>query len=294
MSASDPANQQEVLFPLDQLFVSSKVAVREVRCSSVLHRMNFGPTSEYTVNLYRGCAHACTYCYAPSLVHDERRWGDYVDAKVNAPAVLNRELRSAEKDVIFISSASDPYQPVEAKYKLTRKALGVIRKHDFPALILTRSPLVLRDLDILQRLSWARVGFSISSVSNHFFEPGVPSIEKRIDALCKLRDAGIKTWVSMAPIVPSVILHELESVFAELKRAKISGISLGMLRFIGYEASRVMFEERTGVTSKEALARGSEVMQKARDLAAKHGLDTTLSSLSWRSKESSEHLEHFL
>jgi DNA repair photolyase len=246
------------------------------------------------VNLYRGCTHGCVYCYAPSLVHDERRWGDYVDAKINAPAVLERELRNLQKDVIFISSASDPYQPVEAKYRLTRKSLEVIRKHDFPVLILTRSPLVLRDLDILKNLRWVRVGFSISTASEHFYEPGVPSLERRLAALRKLSDAGIKTWVSLAPIIPKLILDDLDWLFYELKRAKISAISLGLLRFIGYEASRVMFEERTGMSSAEALVSSDKIMREVHDLADKHGLDTTCSQLGWRPRDDSKSLESFL
>jgi DNA repair photolyase len=285
---------QGLLFPLEPSFSLSRVSAREVRCSSVLHKLNYGSSTEYTANFYRGCAHGCVYCYAPSLVHDERRWGDYVDVKVNAPAVLDRELRDLQKDIIFISSASDPYQPAEAKYKITRNALKVIRKHDFPILLLTRSPLVLRDLDILTALPWVRVGFSISTASDHFYEPGVPSLEMRLEALRKLNAAGIKTWVSLAPIIPSVITENLDWLFSELKRANISGISFGLLRFIGYEASRVMFEERSGITSAEALAGSSKVMEKVHELAEKYKLDTSCSSLRWQNQEDPKDLKLFL
>src|SRR5271169_3376635 len=107
-----------------------KLSVTEVTCKSILHEMP--GTGEYTANLYRGCSHGCVYCYAPSLIHDERKWGAYVDAKINAPTILNRELGRAKKQVVFVSSASDPYQPVEAKYKITRRVLMVLLKHDFP------------------------------------------------------------------------------------------------------------------------------------------------------------------
>jgi DNA repair photolyase len=86
-----------------------------------------------------------------------------VDAKVNAPAILHRELKkTTSKAPVFLSSASDPYQPVEARYRLTRRCLEKLRLAGFPVVLLTRSPLVLRDLDVLKRMSWIRVGCSIS------------------------------------------------------------------------------------------------------------------------------------
>jgi DNA repair photolyase len=272
----------------------SKIEVREIKCSSLLHTMNYGRSTEYTANLYRGCTHACVYCYAPSLIHDERKWGAYVDAKVNAPAVIDRELRHAKKMVVFISSASDPYQPVEARYKITRKVLNVLLKHDFPVLLLTRSPLILRDLDLLKQFNWLRVGFSITTVPSKFYEPGVPSLETRLDTLGKLSDNGITTWVSMAPIIPQLILTDMRALFQKIKNAGVSTVTLGVLRFIGYEESRIMFEERTGKTAREVLIDSQNVRQKLVDMAHDHGLDTTGACLSWTSREKeSKTLEHF-
>jgi DNA repair photolyase len=258
-----------------------RIKVREIRCSSLLHSMKFGSTNEYTVNQYRGCTHGCVYCYAPSLIHDDRSWGSYVDAKINAHHVLDRELDRAKKQVVFVSSASDPYQPVEAKYKVTQKVLKVLAKHRFPVLLLTRSPLVLRDLDTLETFEWIRVGFSISSVSTRFYEPGVPSVEKRIEAISKLHDHGISTWVSMAPIIPSLILSDLDLLFDKLKDAGLATISFGLLRFNGYEKSRQMFEERSGKTSEEVMEGGRSVYQEIKAKAVGHGLDITGYSLVW-------------
>ncbi|MDH2901963.1 MAG: hypothetical protein PXY39_13425 [archaeon] len=217
----------------------------------------------------------------PSLVHDERQWGSYVDVKINAPSVLEKELKEIEKDIVFISSASDPYQSVEAKYKITRQCLQVLERHRIPVLILSRSPLVLRDLDILSKFEWARVGFSISSLSNQFFEPGVPKLEVRLKALQKLKEAKIKTWVSLAPIAPTIRLTNFKWLFEKLKDVGVSAISLGLLRFIGYEASRRMFEERTGIDSNVALENSVEIIAEVRDLAEQVGLDTSCSSLEW-------------
>lgn len=264
---------------------NSRIEVREVRCASLLHRMNFGSTCEYTINIYRGCTHGCVYCYAPSLTHDERNWGDYVDAKINAASVLDKELGRAEKNVVFVSSASDPYQPVEARFKITRKVLKILSKHKFPVVLLTRSPLVLRDIDIIRQLDWVRVGFSISTVSSKFYEPGVPSIEKRVEALAELRDFGITTWVSMAPLVPKLILNDLDQLFQRLKEANVSSLRVGLLRFVGYEKSKQMFEERSGQRAENLTEGGSTVYQQVIEKAIKYGLDTSGLSLSWVPRE---------
>lgn len=146
-------------------------SVRETSCGSVLHRLNFGTSSEYTANFYKGCTHGCVYCYVPSMIHDDRSWGSFVDAKVNAPKVLDRELARVKKGVVFLSSATDPYQAMEARYGLMRRSLQALQRRRFPVVVLTRSPLVLRDIDILRKLDWVRVGFSISSVPDRFYGP---------------------------------------------------------------------------------------------------------------------------
>jgi len=265
-----------------------KIEVRQTRCSSLLHAMNFGSVTEYTINQYRGCTHGCVYCYAPSLIHDERSWGGYVDVKVNAHNILERELVRAKKRVVFVSSASDPYQPVEARFRVTRKVLEVLSRYKFPVLLLTRSPLVLRDMDLLQSLDWVRVGFSISSVPDRFYEPGVPSLEKRIEALSKLHDKGITTWVSMAPIIPKLLLTDLDQLFQRLKNVNVSALTLGLLRFNGYEESKKMFEERSGKTATDMMEDGKSIYQDIRSRAESYGLDVSGESLSWKPTEISD------
>lgn len=257
------------------------VLVREVRCASVLHEMNYRTSNEYTANFYRGCTHGCVYCYAPSLIHDERSWGSFVDAKVNAPDVLRKELFKAPKKVVFLSSASDPYQPVEARYKITRRCLKVLLDYDFPVIILTRSPLVLRDVDLLSRFSWVRVGCSISSVSTRFYEPGVVPVSTRIETLRKLHESGIVTWVSMAPIVPQLMLDDVDCLLGKLKQVGVSHVVFGMLRFIGYEESRIMFETRTNRSSELASVGEGKVYERIRKLVEKYELSNK-SFLEWK------------
>ena len=259
-----------------------RLTVREVRCNTLLHPLAYRDSTGYTANLYKGCTHGCVYCYAPSLTHDERRWGSYVDVKVNAPQVLERELRGLRKDEVFLSSASDPYQPVEARYGVTRRCLEVLRRNRYPVSILTRSPLVLRDLDLLKRFEWARVGMSITTVPVRRFEPGVSPLRRRIDTLRKLSKAGISTWVSLAPVIPGIVLVDLDELFEELGSAGVSFVSFNVLRFAGYEESRLMFEATAAMGTKEALAGRVQIVAKLSKLVRQYSMVPKDEMLEWR------------
>ena len=270
-----------------------RISVRETKCSTLIHRLNYGASAGYTVNLYKGCTHGCVYCYAPSLTHDERTWGAYVDAKVNAPQVLERELRGLEKEEVFLSSASDPYQPIEARYRLTRRCLEVLRRHRFPVSILTRSPLVLRDLDILKTFSRVRVGMSITTVPVREFEPGVPPLQRRVDTLRSLSAAGMRTWVSLAPVIPGLVMVDLDRLFEDLCEAGVSWVSFGVLRFTGYEESRKMFEKATGMRTEEALAGRDELVSRLTSLVRRYGMEAKDYASGWKPERDSLPLESF-
>lgn len=279
--------------PLETCSIAPRITVRETRCNTLLHRMDYGSSTGYTANLFRGCTHGCTYCYAPSLTRDERRWGTYVDVKVNAPEVLRREIRGLRKDEVFLSSASDPYQPVEAKYRVTRRCLELLQENDFPTSILTRSPLVLRDLDLLQKLRWIRVGMSITTVPSRRFEPGVPPLGRRIATLRRLAEAGITTWVSLAPVIPGMMLVDLEKLFEDLRDAGVSWVSFGTLRFTGYEESRRMFEEAAQMTTTEALAGRDEAVERLSDLIRQFGMERTTGEDWWKPEAEDVSLDSF-
>jgi DNA repair photolyase len=247
-----------------------------------LHKLDYRSSTGYTANLYKGCTHGCKYCYAPSLTHDERMWGAYVDVKVNAPEVLDKELRGLRKDEVFLSSASDPYQPVEARYGLTRRCLEVLRRNDFPVSILTRSPLVLRDLELVRSFRWARVGMSITTVPVRRFEPGVPSLERRIDTLRKLGEAGITTWVSLAPVIPGIMMVDLEGLFEDLSDAGVSAVSFGVLRFTGYEESKKMFEQAARISTAEALVGREDVTARLSNLVTRFGMEWKVDASGWK------------
>lgn len=269
------------------------IAIRETRCNTLLHRLAFGSSTGYTANLYKGCTHGCTYCYAPSLIHDEREWGRYVDVKVNAPEVLQRELRGLRKDWVFLSSASNPYQPVEARYRLTRRCLITLQRNDFPVSILTRSPLVLRDLDVLKKFGHAKVGMSITTVPVRQFEPGVPPLERRIATLKNLAKEEIPTFVSLAPVIPGIIMVDLERLFEDLNDAGVSYISFGVLRFFGYEESQKMFEAASGMTAAEALVGRNELVARLSGLVKRYGMEPSEGASDWRQNDGFLALDSF-
>jgi DNA repair photolyase len=132
-------------------------------------------------------------------------WGDFVDVKINAPDLLLREIKRKNKGNVWISGVCDPYQPLEEKYRLSRKCLEILIQNNWPVIIQTRSPLVLRDLDILKGAEDLQVGLSITSANDEIrriFEPNAPPIMERLKTIEALHRNGIKTYVMIAPILP--------------------------------------------------------------------------------------------
>jgi DNA repair photolyase len=132
-------------------------------------------------------------------------WGQFVDVKLNAPDLLRQEITRKKPGKVWISGVCDPYQPLEEKYKLTHQCLEILAENDWPVVIQTRSPLVLRDIDILKAGRDFEVGFSITTADDSIrklFEPNAPPINNRIKALDELHQAGIRTYAMIAPILP--------------------------------------------------------------------------------------------
>ncbi len=163
---------------------------------------------DYCLNPYRGCQHGCRYCYAELIIRKAGKidkWGSYLDIKNNFPELLEKEILKAKRGLIMISAVTDPYQPMEAKTNLTRKCLEILLNKGFGIYILTKSPLVLRDMNTLKKFEDCEVGITITTDNEHIkrlFEPSAPSIESRVDALKKLKNAGIKTSAFIGPALP--------------------------------------------------------------------------------------------
>jgi len=169
------------------------------------------PDLKYALNPYIGCSHGCVYCYARLYTRDKRvseNWGNTVVVKYNLPQVLEREVKSRERGVVGVGTITDPYQPVEAHYKITVKSLLVLLKAGFPVSIQTKNPLVLRDLRVLaEHRDLVDVGFTITTLKYEiakFIEPRAPPPSSRVEALRRLRASGLKTWIFYGPVIPGL------------------------------------------------------------------------------------------
>ncbi len=183
------------------------IAIQEIRVKSILSQSGI-PGADYCINPYVGCYHGCNYCYATFMRkytgHTEQ-WGSFVDVRMNASEVLQKQLKRAAKGNVIISSVTDAYQPIEAHYKITRQCLEALLTYQFPVDILTKSPLVLRDLDLIKEFNDIEVGITITTDDDairKIFEPRAPSIEARINTLRTLYKNGIRTYAFIGPLLP--------------------------------------------------------------------------------------------
>ncbi len=187
--------------------------VREIHSKSILNKSGI---ADYCINPYTGCSHACAYCYARFMrrfSQHKEEWGDFVDVKVDAPQILARQMKAAKRGSIYLSSVTDPYQPLEKEYRLTRRSLEVLANYDSPVSIQTKSSLILRDLDVLKELAHCEVGFTITALDEEArrrFEPHSSPIGERLNALEILREAGISTYIFFGPMLPLLSEENLE------------------------------------------------------------------------------------
>lgn len=179
--------------------------VREVDAKSALTKCAM-PGEPWSLNPYMGCSHDCAYCYVPDVAHVEReKWGSYVIAKRNLPTLLSHEVRHKERRAVFLSSATDPYQPAEGTHLVTRRCLEVLQRVDWPLHVLTRNPLVRRDVDLFKAFSDVSVGMSVPTLDDEMrraVEPGAPSIEGRLRTLRALADEGLEPFANLSPTYP--------------------------------------------------------------------------------------------
>ena len=189
--------------------------VREVKCKTALSSSSLLGL-DYSLNPYRGCQHNCAYCYVPNVLRIPRNeWGGFVDVKTNIPVVLSKELKNKKPGVVGISTVTDPYQPVEKSYRLTRYCLEQLFKHDFPICIQTKSDLILRDIDLISRFSKAEVMFSIGTLNEDerkILEPYSSPIQNRLDALKQFSNGDIETSVFFGPIYPTVKTSDIPKI----------------------------------------------------------------------------------
>ncbi len=181
-----------------------RVVVRETVCRSILNQSSI---SDYSLNCYTGCTNGCVYCYARFMQrfhpHAEP-WGAFVDVKVNAVETLRRQLRRARPGDVFMSSACDGWQPIEASRRLTRGCCELLLEGGFSVNVLTKSELVMRDFDLFAGRN-GRIGVTLTTLDDRLsrlWEPGASSVAARCRVVAEARRAGLRTGIMFAPLLP--------------------------------------------------------------------------------------------
>jgi DNA repair photolyase len=217
----------------------------EITCKSAVHRVQGMPYLKWSLNPYGGCVHRCRFCFAVQyrVVAEQgtqQDFGTRLFVKTNFVEVLARELRrpGLQGEHLTLGTATDPYQPVEGRYRLTRGALQLMRDHANPMSLLTKSPLIVRDVDVLAslaRIASAEVFFSITTVDLDLWrtvEPGTANPFNRLRAMRSLREAGVTAGVMMAPILPGITdsAESIEGVAAAAREHGAATFSTAALR----------------------------------------------------------------
>jgi DNA repair photolyase len=223
--------------------VRMRVEYREEPCKVALNRVK-GMMFTWSLNPYMGCVHRCTFCYVRAFeLRADRpfddRYGRSIRVKTNVAEVLRRELARPrwEHEPVAIGAATDPYQPAEGRYRLTRACIEALRDAANPFSIITRGPLIVRDVDVLAeaaRRAEVSVTFSVPTLDDDVWrrtEPGTAHPRQRLRALKTLVDAGIRASVGMAPILPGISDKPelLEEVVREAREAGACGVWANLL-----------------------------------------------------------------
>ncbi|WP_084019807.1 SPL family radical SAM protein [Vulcanisaeta thermophila] len=276
--------------------MSFKPIVREIRVRNALNRSGL-PEYDYSLNPYLGCQHGCTYCYAPEFTKGEpgKRWGYVVYVKVNLLEVLSREVRRFRPGIVGVSTITDPYQPVESRYRLTRGSIDILCNAGFHVSIQTKSALVIRDLDLLLKCEGqVDVGFTITTLGDDYrvIEPMAAHPMARAAALRRLASHGIRTWIFLGPIIPMLnddpghykpiikLAHETHSEVV-IDRLRVKGSIAGRLGAHGISVS---------VDNGWWVRKVHEIKGYCREL----GVNCITSDEEWRSKGANKGLLSFL
>ncbi len=219
-----------IIFETQRPAISRKLFKREITVDRILIRE---AKTQYYINPYVGCTIGCQFCMAQDMADLSRRieglpktsWGRFLDVKINAAEALEAEASQAEPGPVRMSPLiTDPYQPCESRYRITRGCLQVLLKYGFTPLILTRARRILDDLELLKSFDSAFVGFSIPTDNDkmrRIFEPGADPIEDRLDALEKCCAAGLNTFVFVQPILPMNVKKLLDAVSPLIRFARV-------------------------------------------------------------------------
>ncbi len=215
--------------PKQLVLMSENIKIREIQCKSAIGKCGF-PGGGLCINPYVGCQHSCVYCYSRFMRrftgHTEK-WGTFADARINIVEVLRKQLHSSrfKGQQIYIGTVTDPYQPIEASYRLTRGILKVLLNYRNPVSILTKSDMVLRDLDLLKGFKEIDINLTINTLNKEWeklVEPHSSTVKQRLKTAKRLISQGIPVIAMMGPYWP--IFTDAEALFGEFKKAGIGHV----------------------------------------------------------------------
>jgi DNA repair photolyase len=188
---------------------------RLITCNSLIKKITSKDllfNGNYTIDPYQNCDFECKYC--------DSSLEKIIYIKINADQILEREIKNLKKGVVILGSVNDPYQKSEEKYEISKKLLKILKKYDFPCHILTKSNLIIRDINLLKDMN-CTVTISISSLNSNItkiFEKNVPSVLKRMETLKFLVKNGIKAGIALIPIIPYIVDEEIEKIIKKSKQ----------------------------------------------------------------------------
>lgn len=217
------------------------------------------PEIDYAVNPYHGCLHGCAYCFAIDFTSEKDAagsWGEVVYARTNIPDLLRKELPKLHKGIVGLSTITDPYQPIEAKYRLSRKCAEIILRNGFFLTIQTKSPLVNMDMDLwVSHRRSLDIGFTITTPREEIaalIEPYTPSPASRMKALVELHRNGISTWIFLGPVIPDINDSD-EDLLEIVKKASETGSRLIYDRYNHYRGASASMKKILGQDRYEAI-----------------------------------------
>ena len=209
------------------------VKAYEVKATTALPRSNL-PGMDYALNPYVGCEHDCVYCFAPDVLHKEAaKWGKEVGVRSNLPTLLAKEIKN-KRGVIGIGTVTDPYQPLEKSCLVTRKCLMEILRHDNPISVLTKSDLVVRDIELISATKRPEVGVTVTTVDDRIsqaFEPGAPLPQRRLEALRQLSAAGLNTYAMIGPVLPMLTDEDLTELVRAIANTGTKRVMVDRMRY---------------------------------------------------------------
>ncbi|MGC8571087.1 MAG: SPL family radical SAM protein [Caldivirga sp.] len=261
--------------------------IREIKVKKALSKSGL-PEYDYALNPYLGCQHGCVYCYARDFTSGEpaTRWGEVVYVKVNLIEVLSNEVKGVRRGIVGLSTITDPYQPIESKYKLSRGALGILCDSGFHVSVQTKSALVLRDIDLLRQCGgMVDVGLTITTMRDVFklIEPNTQAPLVRAMTIRKLARAGVKTWIFLGPIIPGINDSRLDYE-PIIRLAKETNSQLIIDRFRPRKTAVGLIKSKLGVNPIPTTDWWRRTISELSQLCSSYGVNCITEEDEWRSR----------